>query len=139
MGEDKILEDLGVTPGELRARLDIADWLLYSAQELALLLGLMPLLKPIRKARLRIKYGVKEELLPLVRLRGIGRARARKLYASNVKGLADLREIPLQRLSEIIGDKTAGQVKEQLGELEKETQSDNQLNLQDDVHENSKD
>lgn len=116
MGEDRLLEDLGITPGELRARLERADWLLYSTQELALLLNFMPLLKPVRKTRLRIRYGVRKELLPLVRLKGLGRVRARRLWNSNVKGLADLRKIPTRRLGEIIGAKTAEQVKEQLGE-----------------------
>jgi len=116
-GEDQLLDTYGATPGELRARLDNADWLLYSMQELTLLLGHKEQLTPIRKARIRIKYGVKEELLPLVRLRGLGRARARRLFSSNVKGLADLRKIPMQRLSEIIGPKTAESVKDQLGEF----------------------
>ena len=115
-GEDRLLEDLGITPGELRARLEIANWLLYSAQELGLLLGMMPLLKHVRKTRLRVRYGVREELLPLVRLKGLGRVRARRLWNSNIKGLADLRKIPTRRLGEIIGAKTAEQVKDQLGE-----------------------
>ncbi|HLD57603.1 MAG TPA: DEAD/DEAH box helicase, partial [archaeon] len=64
-GEDKILEVFGVTPGELRARLDIADWLLYSISELALLLSFMDKLKDVKKVRVRVEYGIKEELLTL--------------------------------------------------------------------------
>ena len=60
--EDMILSKFSVTPGELRTRLRNADWLLYSAQELALLLGMKSLLKGLRKVRVRMKYGVKEEL-----------------------------------------------------------------------------
>lgn len=118
VGEDMLLERHGITPGELRARLDNADWLLYSTQEMALLLGFKEQLLPIRKTRLRVKYGIREELLPLVRLKGIGRARARALHTNNVKGLEDLRKVPIQRLSEIIGQKTAEQVKNQLGEID---------------------
>jgi len=117
-GEDKLLDRYGATPGELRARLDNADWLLYSMQELALLLGHKEQLMPLRKTRIRIKYGVKEELLPLVRLKGLGRARARRLFSSNVKSLSDLRKIPLGRLGEIIGPKTAESIKDQLGEMD---------------------
>jgi helicase len=117
MGEDRLLDTYGVTPGEMRARLDNADWLLYSTHELALLLGHKAFLNPIRKSRLRLRYGVREELLSLVRLKGVGRARARALFRNNVKGLAELRKIPLKRLSEIIGPKTAEQVKGQLGEM----------------------
>ena len=107
----------GVTPGEMRARLDNADWLLYSTQELALLLNFKPFLSPIRKSRLRLKYGVKEELLPLVRLKGLGRVRARKLWSSNVRSIKTLRDIPMKSLEGIIGPKTAEQVKDQLGEM----------------------
>jgi helicase len=117
-GEDRLLEKYGATPGEMRARLSNADWLLYSMQELTLLLGHKEQLTPIRKCRIRIKYGVKEELLVLVRLKGLGRARARKLFTNNVKGLADLRKIPLQRLGQLIGPKTAGSIKNQLGEID---------------------
>jgi helicase len=115
-GEDKLLERFGITPGELRVRLDNADWLLYSAQELALLLNLMAILKDIRKLRLRIKYGIKAELLPLVKLKGVGRVKARKLWQSNIRSLGDLRKVPIQSLGRIIGTKTARSVKEQLGE-----------------------
>ncbi len=117
MGEDLILEKFGVTPGELHVRLSNADWLLYATQELTLLLGLKDLLKHIRKTRLRVKYGIREELLPLVRLKGIGRVRARTLYNSNLRKLSDLRKIPIQSLSRLIGPKLARSVKDQLNEL----------------------
>ncbi len=117
MGEDLILENFGVTPGELHVRLSNADWLLYATQELTLLLGLKDLLKHIRKTRLRVKYGIREELLPLVRLKGIGRVRARTLHNSNLRKISDLRKVPLESLSRLIGPKLARDVKDQLNEL----------------------
>ena len=113
-GEDTILDYFGVTPGELRVRLSNADWLLYSAHELALLLDLKNTLKEIRKTRLRIKYGIREELLPLVVLRGVGRARARILFSNGLRKLEDLRKIPLESLERIIGPKVAREIKEQI-------------------------
>lgn len=117
-GEDNILDEFNITPGELRYRLERVDWLLYSLSELALLLGTKNLLTGINKMRVRAKYGVREELLPLVKLRGVGRARARTLYKSNLKGLADLRKVPLESLEKILGPKMARDVKDQLGELQ---------------------
>jgi len=114
--EDEILSAFKVAPGELNGRLQIADWLVYSIQELALLLGLKDQLKYIRKTRIRLKYGVREELLPLVRLKFIGRVRARKLFNANLKTLNDLRKISIQSLSKILGPNIAYGVKEQLGE-----------------------
>ncbi|MEM2974671.1 MAG: helicase-related protein, partial [Candidatus Micrarchaeia archaeon] len=120
MGEDRILESFGVTPGELHVRLSNADWLLYAVHELALLTGHKELLSHIRKIRLRVKYGIREELLPLIRLKGIGRVRARILFNSNLRSLEDLRRIPLESLSRIIGPAIAKDIKEQLNELNDE-------------------
>jgi len=120
LGEDRILESFGVAPGELHVRLSNADWLLYSTQELALLTGHKELLKHIRKTRIRVKYGIREELLPLVRLKGIGRVRARLLFGANLRTLADLRKVPMESLSRIIGHKIAKDVKEQLNEIKDE-------------------
>ncbi len=113
-GEDTILENFKVTPGELRVRLSNADWLLYSMQELGLLMGHTEILKDIRKIRLRVKHGIKEELLPLVRLKGIGRVRARTLFGSGIRSLADLRKAPVESLERMLGPATARKVKDQL-------------------------
>ena len=113
-GEDIILQTFGVTPGELRARLEILDWLLYSSQEIALLLNKMDRLKVLKKVRVRVSYGVREELLPLVRLKGIGRVKARNLFNSGLKDVGDLKKIPLESLTKIVGQKTAEKIKEQL-------------------------
>lgn len=113
-GEDHILETFGVRPGELRARMENMDWLLYATQELGLLLNYMDILKDIRKVRVRLRYGVKEELLPLVRLKGIGRIRARILFRNGVKTLGDLKKLSLESLARLVGQKTAEAVRGQL-------------------------
>jgi len=113
-GEDVLLDRFRVTPGELRVRLSNADWLLYSMQELGLLLGHMGILKDLRKVRVRVSYGIREELLPLVRLKGVGRVRARMLHTSGLRGLEDLRRIPQASLERIMGPGVARQIKGQL-------------------------
>ena len=117
MGEDRILERYNVTPGELRYRLETMDWLLYSAHELALLLGMKDILKIIRKIRVRLKYGIREELITFVKLKGIGRVRARQLYNTGIRNLGDLRKVPLESLERLIGPKTAREIKKQLNQL----------------------
>ena len=117
--EDEILTKFNVTPGEFYGRRQIADWLLYSLHELALLLGLKDLLKHIRKVRVRLEYGVKEELIKLVRLKNIGRIRARKIFNAGLTDLKKLREIPLESLSILVGPKIAYSIKEQLGQVPK--------------------
>ncbi|MEM2917398.1 MAG: helix-hairpin-helix domain-containing protein, partial [Candidatus Bathyarchaeia archaeon] len=61
--------------------------------------------------------GVKKELLPLVRLEGVGRVRARVLYNAGLKSLEDLKVAPLEQLVglPLIGSKIAQKIKEQVG------------------------
>ncbi|RLJ04068.1 MAG: hypothetical protein DRP18_05185, partial [Candidatus Aenigmatarchaeota archaeon] len=68
----------------------------------------------MKKIRIRVKYGVKEELLPLVRLRGIGRVRARMLYNNGITSIEKLRKIPLESLEKLTGKALAKQIKEQV-------------------------
>lgn len=113
--DDQILTSFNVAPGEMRNRIDTVDWLIYSAQELSMLLGHKKLISGIRKLRVRMKYGVKEELVPLVRLEGIGRVRARRLVKGNLRSLNDLRKVSIEVLDRILGPKVAASVKKQVG------------------------
>jgi len=90
--------------------------MLYSLHELALLLGKMNILKKIKKLRIRTKYGIKEELIPLIRIEGIGKVRARKLYNYGIKTIEQLRKIPLATLAIILGPKIAENVKRIVGD-----------------------
>src|SRR3989344_810358 len=118
--EDYLLEIYGVRPGEIRAKMDIAEWLLYSCEELSKICSLSSVEKDIKKLRIRMKYGIKEELLILIRLKNIGRMRARKLYSNGIKDLGDLRKIDMVSLGQILGKNIAEDIKQQLGEEVKE-------------------
>ena len=73
--------------------------------------------KTLAQLRLQIKYGVKEELLPLIRLKGIGRVRARKLFAQGIRDLGAVKNADGTSLSQILGSKVlAEEVKKQVGE-----------------------
>ena len=113
--EEWLLEHYDSRPGEARAKIENADWLLYAVHELARLMNYLPLLKEIMKVRLRLKYGVKEELLPLVKLEGIGRVRARKMHKAEIKDLGDIRKAPIETLKRLLGDAVALSVKKQVG------------------------
>jgi helicase len=127
--EDQILVKYRVAPGEFYGRREIADWLVYSLQELALLLGYKELLKHIRKLRVRLEYGVKEELIPLVRLKQVGRIRARKLFNAGIKSLADLRKASIERISAIVGPNIAKIIKDQLEGKEEGKKIEKQVTL----------
>ncbi len=112
--EEQLMEDFGVAPGELRVRLSNADWLLYSLQELGLLLNYKEQLGMIRKTRLRVKYGISEELVALIKLKGIGRVKARRLHNAGIRKISDIMKAPKQGLEKLLGPKTAEEVLKQV-------------------------
>lgn len=114
--EDYLLETFDIRPGEVRAKLEIADWLLYASEELGKLLDRREAVRDLRKLRIRMKYGAKEELLPLLKLKSIGRIRARKLYQQGFGDLGTLKRADLTTLQQMLGKELAKNVKQQLGE-----------------------
>jgi helicase len=89
--EDRIAERYGVGPGDIRGKVDTAEWLLGAAEQLAgeLDLGVNV---AVREAKKRVQYGVREELLDLAGVRNVGRKRARRLYEAGIESRADLRD-----------------------------------------------
>ena len=115
--EDETIEKFRVQPGDLYRLIATSKWLLYASHELASLFKHKDLFPRIAELMERTEKGVKAELLPLVRLEGIGRVRARILYNSGLKTLADLKKAHLERLTSLplIGSKLAKRIKEQVG------------------------
>jgi helicase len=120
--ENEILERYGVQPGDRYAAVHNAEWLLYATRELADIVGAPDHKRHLGELEDRIKHGVTKKLLPLVRLKGVGRVRARVLYNSGFTNVSALTKAPLQRLVEIplIGPRLAKSIKEQVGGLVEE-------------------
>ena len=89
--EDRVTERYGVGPGDVRGKVDTAEWLLGAAERLAVELELDSVVA-VREAKKRVADGVREELLDLTGVRGVGRKRARRLYEAGFESRADLRE-----------------------------------------------
>jgi helicase len=106
-----------VQPGDRYSAVTNAEWLLYSAHELADVLAMPEPRRHLRRLRDRVKHGVSEKLLPLVRLRGIGRVRAQVLYKSGFTSIAKLKRAELRQLTALplIGPRMAVTIKEQIG------------------------
>jgi helicase len=114
---DRVLGDrFGVEPGDMHRILEVSDWLAYSLYEVAKILRREDFLPELYNLRIRIRYGVKEELLPLVSLEGIGRVRARALYAAGIIDSSKVAKAPMAKLAAIskIGPSVAKKLKEQL-------------------------
>ena len=92
--EDRITERYGVGPGDIRGKVDTAEWLLRAAETLARDVEGVDgdVVVAVREARKRIEYGVREELLDLAGVRNVGRKRARRLFEAGIETRADLRE-----------------------------------------------
>jgi helicase len=119
--EDFLLEHYDIRPGEIRYKLDAADWLLYACDEMAKVSSMSKeLQKEINSLRIRVKNGVREDLLPLLKLKGVGRIRARRLVSNGHTDLGSLKRTDITSLSQILGGALAKSVKEQLGETVKE-------------------
>ena len=131
--EEKLYEKWGCAPGELNAKLERGNWLLYSLYELLKIRGYKNIGRILR-IQTRLKAGVKEELLALLRLKNIGRVRARKLYDNKICDLGDVKKADMTSLTQILGEKLAVDVKAQLGIVEKPVKLNKrkgQINLND--------
>ncbi len=97
----EISERFGIGAGDLRAKVEDANWLLFASSRIAARFH-RRLTRPIDDLSLRVQYGVREELLDLVRLRGIGRVRARALRRAGFPDRETLRAAPLDRVEQAL-------------------------------------
>ncbi|MDT7887424.1 MAG: DEAD/DEAH box helicase [Desulfurococcales archaeon] len=116
--EDTIVEKLAVMPGDLRVVIEAATWISYA---LSVISSIVPRVKhhsrPLEKLSVRIENGVREELIPLVKIKGIGRVRARVLYNIGIRSIDDLRKTDPKKLLTLrgFGETIVRQIYEQLG------------------------
>ena len=117
--ENDIAHAFNVGPGDIRNKMEIAEWLIHATARLAELFN-KDAVNDVRELRTRIRYGIKPELLELVRLSGVGRVRARALYDRGLRRIEDLRTTSYDRLKQMptIGEAVARSIKKQLGQTE---------------------
>jgi helicase len=123
--EDQLITKFGIQPGDLYRIIENAKWLLHATHELSPLIGANKEIKPLAdELEERISKGIKRELLPIVRLEGIGRIRGRIIYNAGYKTIEDLKTASLEDLTHLplVGPRIAKKIKEQVGGfVEKET------------------
>ena len=114
---DRVLNDrFGIEPGDMHRIAENSEWLAYSLYEVSKVIKREDLLGSLYKLKIRIKYGIKEELSSLVTLEGIGRIRARALYDAGLTNIGKVTNTSESRLSAIpkIGPTVAKKLKQQL-------------------------
>lgn len=118
--EDTITDRYHIGPGDIRARVESAEWLAHSMYELSALFnpGLSRKIKLLVK---RISTGAKEELLDLISIPSVGRKRARALYSHGIKSVKDVIEADTVKLQAVegIGSTLAMKIKAGAEELER--------------------
>ncbi len=120
--ESMIAEKWGIGLGDLRNFVETGEWLSYAFSEIAKKVKDKKA-KEIKKITLRIRYGVKEELLPLVSIRGIGRVRGRILYDHGYHTPKDLLEADVDSLAKLpqFGKNLAKRILEEVKKVYGET------------------
>ncbi|MHA2072324.1 MAG: HTH domain-containing protein, partial [Candidatus Thorarchaeota archaeon] len=115
--EREITEGFNVGMGDVHRYVQTAEWLVYSASEIARVVNATQHIPFFYNLRSRLKYGVQRELLDLVTLRGIGRIRGRMLYANGLKNQSDLYHASLEEIARVptVGTSLAKSIKRQLG------------------------
>ena len=114
--EETMCDDFNVGPGDIYRHVESAGWLLYAAGMIAELLHYKKMTFDLEALRLRVRYGIKEELLDLAALEGVGRVRARMLFKHGYHTLADLKPATAAHLASIktIGKSLADSIVQQI-------------------------
>ncbi len=100
--EEHLLKRYSTTPGDIRAKVETAEWILYAMSELAELLSPSNT-KIITELRIRVKNGIRKELLPLLEIDSVGRIRARALFNAGFTSQSSIRDARPSDLNTIPG------------------------------------
>ncbi len=120
--EEQLLEECRVQPGDLYRIIENAKWLLHATHELGVMLGEKEALPLAYELIERVTKGIKKELLPLVKLEGVGRVRARIMYNAGYRTIEDIKHAKFDDLIHLLGPGVAKKIKEQVGGLVKKEQ-----------------
>jgi helicase len=117
ISEEKLIEQFGVQPGDLYRTIENAKWLLHATDELARLFGEKEVLPLTGELVERVSKGIKKELLPIVRLEGVGRVRGRIMFNAGYKTIDDIKHVSVENLTNLplFGPRLAKKIKEQVG------------------------
>lgn len=101
--EEEICEAFDIGPGDIFRHTESAQWLLYAAQSIASVFQFRKLSSFLEDLKNRVRYGIKEELLDLTRLKGVGRIRARILFDHGFQKAGDLKNASAEDIGQIRG------------------------------------
>lgn len=107
--EATICERYSVGPGDIYNIVESANWLLHASGRLSRMFkGTFS--SPILEFEYCMKHGIKRELIPLVRIRNIGRVRARRLYNNGFTSSEEILKAGEDRIIPILGQGVTSQL-----------------------------
>jgi helicase len=113
--EEDMHRAYGTGPGDIHSKVEIGEWLLYSMREMSNIFNkdCYPILT---KLMTRMRYGVREDILELVELKGVGRVRARSLQKKGFTNWERIKESDVHAIASVtgIGDTLAERIKRQV-------------------------
>lgn len=114
--EDTIIARFGIGPGDMYSISETSSWISHALSRVEETIGSKGRSSLLDRLSIRLKYGVKEDALELVKLEGIGRVRARILISNGIRTLNDLANTPVSKLLELptFGKRIIERIKEQL-------------------------
>ncbi len=115
MSYKEIKERFGVYPGEVYGNIYTLEWISYAASRVAEYLNCEKICSALRMLNRRIKHGVREDLLGLVCINGVGRTIARRLYSAGFRNYLEVASADVDELARIkgIGEKFAHKIKDE--------------------------
>lgn len=113
--EDQLLERFNVQPGDLYRIIENGKWLLHATHELSTLFKDKEASNLAAELTERVTKGIKRELLPIVKLEGIGRVRGRTLFNAGYREIEDIKHATIDELVMLLGPALAKKVKGQVG------------------------
>ena len=113
MPDARICERYSVGPGDVYGMVESVNWLLHASGELSRMFA-GTFHPKIRDYETCMKNGIRRELLPLVKLRGIGRVRARRLFNNGITTPDAVLGAGIETVTKLIGRGIAEQVFNQL-------------------------
>jgi helicase len=113
LSDAKICERYSVGPGDIYGMVESVTWLLHASAELARMFA-SAFHQQVREYEICMKNGARRELLPLIRLRGIGRVRARRLFNNRMTTPDEILVRGIEEVTKILGMGIAEQIFNQL-------------------------
>ncbi|MDR1991906.1 MAG: DEAD/DEAH box helicase [Nitrososphaerota archaeon] len=133
LSEEKLLERFNVQPGDLYRTIENAKWLLHAVEKLSPVVAAKnkDVTNLSNELIERVAKGIKRELLPIVALEGVGRARGRIIFNAGFQTPEDLKQASFKDLVALpsVGPRLAKKIKEQVGGYDKKDDEEEDLSI----------